>query len=108
MIEWNLTEGEYFFLRVHHYFEFLRLKGYKGNQFSLSGRGERFITFYHPRKKKFITISEKTEGYLDFVVQPKGLFTKAFSFYEETGIKCIGIGNFAEKIRNNEHFYSSI
>lgn len=104
MVEWNPTEGEYFFLRVHHYFEFLRLKGYSGKEFRLDGRGEKFVTFYNSVKKKSVTVIEKSDGSLDMVIQKKGFFSKQISYYKKTGVKYSGIGYFSEVVRKNPDF----
>ena len=108
MVEWNPTDGEYFFLRVHHYFEFLRLEGYKGNEFRLDGRGEKFVTFYHPVKKKFITITEKSDGSLDFLIQSKGFLSKPKSYIEHTGIKITGIEQLSQVVRKNADFQNLV
>lgn len=102
MEEWNLTSGELFFLNVHHHFEFLRLKGYKGNRFELSGREDIYVTFYNNVNEKCITIIEKQEGFLDFIIHKKGLFNSPRSYYKDTGLKHSGVGYFSKIIQSNQ------
>ncbi len=104
----NLTSGENFFLNVYRYFEFIRLKGYKGENFSLSDRGSKYLTFYNHLKSQKISIIETEDGFLDFVIEKKSFFKKPISFYELTDIKYTGVKYFSQVIKSNKIIMDSI
>lgn len=62
---------EAFFINVYRFFEFLRLKGYSGKEFSLSSRVMKYVSFYNTVNSKTVSIIQKESGSLDFFNKQK-------------------------------------
>lgn len=101
MNDLTMTSGESFFINVYRSFEFLRLKGYEGKDFNLSGRETKYISFYSHLKSQRILIIEQIDGSLDLIIDKKTIFKKPISFYRLTKIKYTGVKYFSQAVQAN-------